>query len=201
MRPVYSTLLFCLAVIFALSLTACREKSIHEILWPEHHDPYFQITEEWSRKGVVRPRLETAVSFVALLKSTPWREAYVARHAEFQGFTPQEKEKMLADQLRAGSEGLDLILASAATIPEHARLTHRTSSWRIFLLTQDGQTVMPLEIRPLRWSALELQAYFPAYQQWQRYYSLRFPAGQTAPLSLVITGPAGRTTLVWDSFE
>lgn len=185
-------------VFFALALSACQEKSLGEVLWPERHDPYFQLTEHWSRKGVIRMGLESELSFVALLKSTPWRKAYVARYTHLQGLSPQESKKMLADQMQAQNEAVDVVLALASTYPEHARLTHRLSRWQVFLQTPDGQKIEPLEIRPMRSPALELQAYFPAFHHWQRYYTLRFPAGLAVPVSLVITGPPGKSTIIWN---
>ncbi len=187
-------------VLLALILTACQDKSLGAALWPKLHDPYFQLTEQWSRKGVIRIGLESEVRVVALLKSASWREAYVARYSRLQGLDPQETKKMLKDQMRAHDEAVAVVLAVSATDPEHARLTHRLSRWQVFLETTDGRKIESLEIHPKQWSPLELEAYFPAYTRWQRYYTARFPSGLTAPVTLVITGPPGRTALVWDVF-
>ena len=189
-----------LLVLFAVTLTACQDKSLGEVLWPKLQDPYFQLTEQWSRKGVIRMGLESEVSVVALLKSAPWREAYVARYSRLQGLDPQETEKMLKDQMRAHDEAVDVVLAVSATYPEHARLTHRLSRWQVFLETSYGRKIDPLEVRPKQWPPLDLEAYFPAYSPWQRYYTARFPSGLTPPATLVITGPPGRIVLVWDEF-
>lgn len=188
-------------VLCAFILTACQDKSLGVVLWPKLHDPYFQLTEEWSREGVIRIGLESEVSVVALLKSAPWREAYVARYSWLQGLDRQESEKMLKDQMRAHGEAVDVVLAMSSTIPEHARLLHRLSRWQVFLETPDGRKIDPLEIRTKQWPPLELEAYFPAYTHWQRYYTARFPSGLTAPVTLVITGPPGRATLVWNEYE
>jgi len=184
-----------------LCLTSCQGKTLGEMLWPDIYDPYFQLTEQWSRKGVVRMGLESELSFIALLKSTEWRKAYVARHARLQSFSAQETEKMLTDQMQAHHEATDVVLAVASTNPDHSRLTHRTSRWRILMLTGDGQQIEPLEKRPVHWSTLELQAYFPGYHQWQRYFAVRFPPDLVGPLTLVISGPPGKTSLVWDAYE
>lgn len=198
MKQVGSNLSWMVLATMVLCLTACQDKSLGEVLWPDIYDPYFQLTEQWSRQGVIRMGLESEVSFVALLKTTEWREAYVKRYTRLQGLSAREAEKMLADQMQAHAEGLDIVLAVASTYPENARMTHRLSRWRVFLLTPDGQQVAPLEIRPMRWSRLELEAYFPGYHQWQRYYAVRFPSDQKSPLTMVVTGPPGRSALVWE---
>jgi len=202
MRQASRALISSVLVLVALILAACQDKSLGEVLWPKLHDPYFQLTEQWSRRGVIRIGLESEVSVVALLKSASWREAYVARYSRLQGLDSQESEKMLKDQMRAHDEAAGVVLAVSATYPEHARLTHRLARWQVFLETPDGRKIEPLEVRPKQWPPLELEAYFPAYTRWQRYYTARFPSGLTAPVTLVITGPpAGGTVLVWDVFE
>jgi hypothetical protein len=201
MRLTPSAFFWGLLLLSAMSLAACQERSLGEVLWPDLHDPYFQLTEQWSRKGVIRIGLESELSFIALLKSKEWRTAYVTRHARLQSLGAQEREKMLADQMQAHGEAVDVVLAVASTNPDHSRLTHRSSRWRVLMQTADGQQVEPLEIRPLHWSRLELQAYFPEYHHWQRYFAVRFPTGLSGPLTLVITGPPGRTALAWDEYQ
>lgn len=190
-----------LLVLLTLALAACQEKQLGEVLWPDLYDPYFQTTELWSRKGVIRMGFESEISFVALLKSMEWRNAYVDRYSRLQALTPEEIRKKRADQIQAHLEGIDVVLAVASTNPTHSRLTHRTSRWRVLMQTADGQRIEPLDIRPLQWPALMLQAYYPGYHQWQRYFSLRFPAGLQPPLTMVVAGPPGKTILVWDEYE
>lgn len=201
MKPASKIFFIGLVLGLALLAAGCQGKSVGQVLWPDLYDPYYQLTDQWSRSGVIRMGLESEIRFVALLKSKPWREAYVLRHASLQGLSPREAEKMLADQMQAHVQGLDIILAATSTYPEHARITHRTSPWKVFLQDQEGRKIEALEIRPMKWSRLELEAYFPAYRQWQNYYAVRFPAEVKAPVKLIVTGPPGRTVLVWDEFQ
>ncbi len=201
MKPASKIFLTGLVLVLALLATGCQDKSVGQVLWPDLYDPYFQLTDQWSRSGVIRMGLESEIRFIALLKSKPWRQAYVQRYASLQGLSRQEAEKMLADQMQAHAQGLDVILAATSTYPEHARITHRTSRWEVFLQDQEGRKIEALEIRPMKWSRLELEAYFPAYRQWQNYYTVRFPAEVKTPVTLIVTGPPGRTVLVWDEFQ
>lgn len=201
MKPSSKTLLPGLLVGLALLLASCQGKSVGEILWPDLYDPYLQLTEQWTRSGVIRMGLESEIRFIALLKSDSWRRAYVRRYARLQGLSQQEAEKMLADQMQAHAQGLDVILAASSTYPEHSRMTHRTSRWEVFLQNQHGVKIEALEIRPMKWTRLELEAYFPEYRQWQNYYAVRFPADVGTPVTLVVTGPPGRTVMTWQDRE
>jgi len=180
-----------------LALCACQYRDVGQMLWPDQYDPYFQLTREWSRRGVVRDGLESETQVVALFKSPQWRSAYVERYAHVFGLTAEERQKMQADQLKAGQEATEFVLAISSTYPENARLTHRLNQWRVLL--QDGDTTSePLEIRPLKVHASQLEAFYPDYHPWQRYYGVRFTKVSLEPISLLFTGPAGRFTLDWD---
>ncbi|SDB13809.1 hypothetical protein SAMN05660653_00681 [Desulfonatronum thiosulfatophilum] len=188
--------LILLLLICVVSQAGCRFRSLPEMLWPDQHDSYFQLTEAWSRSGVVRHGLESETRVVALLKSEEWRRGYVQRYAETFALTDAEAEKMLADQLRAAGEETEFVLAVASTYPEDARLTHRLTQWRILLLENSDQTVSPLEIRPMETHRSKLEAFYPEYHPWQRYYTVRFPK-KDRPLVMVFTGPKGQTQLTW----
>jgi len=189
----YITLLLCALT----TLSGCQGRSLSEVLWPDQHDAFFQLTQSWSRTGVVRDGLEKETRVVAVLQSEAWRTGYVQRYSELFGLTPKETEKMLADQLRAAREETVFILAISSTYPDDARLTHRLTQWRVLLQEDPDVTISPLEIRPLKVHRSQLQAFFPHYHPWQRYYTIRFPKSR-APLALLFAGPPGRFTLTWD---
>jgi hypothetical protein len=197
MRPAHSLLLL-VALCTALVLTGCQNRSLGEILWPERHDVFFQLTKAWSRAGVVRDGLETETRVVALFKSEPWRRGYVQRYAQIFGLTAEETDKMLAEQLQNHARETEFVLAVSSTYPENARLTHRLSQWRVLLLDPAGQTTAALEIRPMEVHESQLRAFFPHYHPWQRYYTLRFPKIEAGPLVMLFTGPPGQFTLSWD---
>lgn len=200
MRPLPNllgqTLLLCLLIL----LSGCQDRSISALLWPEQHDPFFQLTRDWSRTGVVRDSLESQTRVVALLKSESWRRAYVQRYAEVFGLTAEESEKMLADQLRAMATETAFILAVSSTYPENARLTHRLTQWRVLLLDSLDQTIQPLEIRPMDVHPAEMQAFYPHHHPWQYYFTVRFPKREV-PLDLLFTGPSGRFILRWEQSD
>lgn len=197
MRPA-SSLFFSLILLLcgALLQTGCQSRSISETLWPDQHDPFFQLTRPWSRSGVVRDGLETQTSVVAVLRSETWRRAYVQRYTEVFGLTDEESEKMLADQMRAADAETVFTVAVTSTYPEDARLTHRLTQWRVLLRTPSGETLQPLEIRHLDIHPAKLQAFYPHHHPWQRYYSIRYPKTD-APFELLFTGPNGRVTMRW----
>lgn len=196
MRPGRS--LLCLTLVgVMLALNACQYSDVGEMLWPDQYDPYFQLTRDWSRDGVVRNGLESETRVVALFKSPAWRSAYVQRYAHVFGLTDEERQKMRTDQQKAGQEATEFVLAVSSTYPENARLTHRLKQWRV-LLRHGDHTSEPLEIRPLKVHASQLEAFYPDYHPWQKYYGVRFEKVPTGPISLLFTGPAGRFTLVWD---
>ena len=189
--------LLLLLICTAFSQAGCQFRSLPEMLWPDQHDAYFRLAEAWSRSGVVRHGLETETRVIALLKSEEWRRGYVRRYAETFALTDAEESKMLADQLRAAEADTEFVLAVSSTYPEDARLTHRLTQWRILLLENSDQTVSPLEIRPMELHRSKLEAFFPDYHPWQRYYAVRFPKKEH-PIVMLFTGPKGRFQLEWD---
>lgn len=200
MRPANNLFFVILLLCVLTPLSGCQGRSLSEVLWPDQHDAFFQLTKTWSRSGVVRDGLEKETRVVALLKSETWRKGYVQRYSELFGLTQDETQKMLADQLLAATEETVFILAIGSTYPDDARMTHRLTQWRVLLREDPDLTVSPLEIRPMEVHQSQLQAFFPHYHPWQRYYTIRFPKSQ-APLELLFTGPAGQFTMTWDKSE
>ncbi|WP_031385484.1 hypothetical protein [Desulfonatronum thiodismutans] len=200
MRPTRSWFILILLLGVALSQPGCQGRSVGELLWPDLHDAYFQLTKSWSRSGVVRDGLETETRVVALLESTTWRKAYVERYSEVFELTADERRKMLDDQLHAADEYTDFVVAVASTYSDDARLTHRLTQWRLLLRQSPDQTVQPLEIRHLDVHPSQLQAFYPYHHPWQRYYKVRFPK-TGGPIELLFTGPAGGFSLMWEESD
>lgn len=177
--------------------------SVASRLWPETADPYLRLTRDWTRTAALRQGLDRSLSAAATLESRPWREGFANRYARAYALPADEEAKFLADQMLAHAQGTDVVLSLAAEQGGLAELRFDDPLWRIVAV--QGDTVFrPLEIAPLdkdRWPAEKLGLFFPQASRWRSFYGLRFPRLAEGPVTLTMSGPAGRLEFTWEHFE
>lgn len=194
-----------MVLVAALAVAACQyqARDAADLLWPDLNDPYLSETRRATRSEAVYDGMNLSFAAAATLKTRPWREAYARRHAALYGQTEAEQAEVLAGQMRAAEAGTELVLALTAPDGSHRDLALRDPRWKVFALSGQNK-LYPLEIRPMErdvWPQDKLEAFFPYATRWRRFYSVRFAPVQAGPLSLVVTGPAGRVELSWVYFE
>ncbi len=189
-------------VLSLLALLACSQgatiKTV-DLLWPDLGDPYQQTTKAWTRSQAIYKGINAEFLATATLLSEPWRKAYAARYAEVYFLPQAEAEAFRLDQLAAGHKHIEVVLALSSPRKGLAKLDYRDPQWRVFLLA-GGQQLAPLEIAPMEgdtWPDTKLEAFFPYWKRWQHFYRLRFDRPPSGPLTLVMSGPAGRVEFQW----
>lgn len=202
MRLLSKTLILIVAV---LVMTACRltDRAPEDCLWPDLNDPYVLSCKEWTRSATVYDGVNLAFAVTATAKSLDWREAFAARYAKVYSQTSAEAAQTLADQMRAHESGSEVILALESPTLDVSRLSVRDELWKIFAL-QGQNKLYPLEIRAMKgtaWPESKRGAFFPYYNRWQKFYSVSFQRVAPGPLTVVVTGPAGRVELGWEEFK
>lgn len=187
----------------ALLATGCSQDCrilTEDLLWPDLNDPYQQTTKAWTRSQAIYSGIDAEFLATATLMAEPWRKAFADRYAEVYSLPPDQAQSFRMDQLAAGSRHTEVMLALSGPRSELADLGFRDSKWRVFMV-KDGEQHAPLEVAPLEgdaWPDTKLEAFFPYWQRWQRFYRLRFERLEPGPMTLVMSGPAGRVEFPWD---
>ncbi|NCC23871.1 MAG: hypothetical protein EOM25_01535 [Deltaproteobacteria bacterium] len=185
-------------VLLVLFSSACTWHEVERTLWPEVHDDYFQVTEEWTRTDAIYSGLDTELKVRATLTSWPWREAYVQRRAAMYRLTSREQADLLDEQRRAAESGIDILIATSSSFPENRKIEYAGDLWKVFLLDGQGRKIFPLEIRDASWNTQQLRRFIPHYTQWQKFLWVRFPVQTEDTLHMVITGPLGQLVFEWN---
>ena len=191
------------AVVLALlALAACsqdyRIKTV-DLLWPDLNDPYQQTTKDWTRSQAIYSGIDAEFLATATLMATPWREAFADRYARVYALPEDQARDFRADQLAAAAKHAEVVLALSGPRRELTDLDFRSAKWRVFMIA-GGVQHAPLEVAPLDdevWPETKLEAFFPYWKRWQRYYRLRFDVLPQGPATLVLSGPAGRVEFSW----
>jgi len=188
-----------------LAATACQitDRSAQEVLWPDLSGPYVSATRDWTRTDAVYDGVDLAFAATATAQTLGWRQAFVQRSAEVYGLTAPEADKLLGEQTAAFEAGSEFFLALESPTLDVSRLSVRDERFKVFAL-QGENKLYPLEIRRLKvkaWPESKLEAFFPYYNRWQTFYGVRFEQLAPGPVTLVVSGPAGRVALAWDEFK
>jgi len=178
-------------------LAGCQDRNLTKHLWPDLHDPYVRVVNEWTRKGAIHSGLDTELIAYATLKSPEWMDAYVQKKAADFDLSSEEREQLYQDHQKSLERETEIFLALAKGAgTRRERLRFDDPMWSVYLQHGD-EKIYPLEIREVRDPLARLQAYYPYVNRWQDHYVLRFPPVQEKPLDLIMTGPLGRIRLGW----
>jgi len=202
LKRLQASLLF----VFLLAALGCQGQGVGDVktaLWPELGDSYIKTTEAWTRHQSLTDGIDVLVDASATLKSLPWREAFAGRYAAIYALSEDEAAKVLADQMLAHEQFVDVVLAVSSPQPRLADIGFDDPEWRIFA-TQSGNRISLLELRPMErdeWPKGKLKAFFPYYKRWRKFYALRLPRTGEGPLTLTVAGPAGVMNFSWPGVD
>ena len=176
----------------------------------ESGSTYRAVFDHWTREGRIYDGLDVKLISAATYLSDAFRLAFATEYALRYRMTDLEKEKLIQDQKDAAAAYEDFIFA--AYVPEKAwdDFDKKNSIWKIFITTDRGNQIKPIEIRKLDKRDAKT-AYFYAYvTPWKSIYRLRFPKLTAADYSgtagagfdsfkLVVTSVLGSAEMAWRS--
>jgi hypothetical protein len=138
-----------------------------------------------------------------------YRRDYVAMIGQRYMLSPGDTAAMLDEQERDFSSSMSLLLFLYGGNNRPIPLGDVTSQWKVLLVDDDGQTLIPDKIerlRPENPTYLYLGLYFYGLDRWSQAFKVSFPKldkvtiGQPIgkkPVTLIITGLAGTARMVW----
>ena len=194
-----------LAALFLLASAGCDNgmRDSADLLWPDLRNPYVLTTKDWTRHAELRDGIDVTAKASATLKSLDWRKAFVSHYADVYALSDEETTGMLADQMKAHRQRIEVVLAISSPKSEVSELDFRGPMWRIFA-TRDGNRIYLTEIRSMErdvWPAAKLEEFFPYYERWRNFYTLSFPHTGDGPFTLVIAGPPGEIRFTWPGVD
>ena len=189
-----------LAMLLWLALPACQ--ATQEL--GQEFDPraqpaqvaYEQAIAPYQAQAALRQGPATELLAKALPLTTGVRRAMLEREATALDLSPQRRQAREADHQAEAAQGLKVALSLYVPDKKLNDLTAQRPSWRVFLLTPQGQRLEPTGRRLIKKRTPLLEAFYPFWGLWDRLYYLTFalPPGVTRA-ELVITGAPGKASL------
>ena len=129
------------------------------------------------------------------------RAARVDRLAEWKGLSPAERDAALAKERAEGEAAEEFLLAFYTADRGANDLSKPTSTWRVALVLEGGEQVLPTKVEWIRPDPT-LRMLYPYVSDFDTLYRIRFPRQPGTPLSqrsfqLRIAGALGRIEMTW----
>ena len=205
--------LFCLLVLPFFSTCTSTQRVYTKLSDTEYTSPeYRMVLDKWTRKGSIHKGLGTELLVTATYQVEEFRRAFAEEYGRVYMQTPQETQKVIDDQARAGQDYDDFMVAIYTPEREWDDFAERDSIWKVYLI-KDGQLRLePLEIRKVkkqraiskeivRYRALSV-SFYPFVSPWSTVYRFRFKKKDqpqaSHSLELILTSPSGSAALKWD---
>lgn len=190
------------------SVAACggAPQSVHLTdEWPTQVDDYEEVTERWTRHGVLRAPLSDQGSQLlevyATFLSSEWRAAYVQRQAKLQTMSEASRKELEDTQRAIAAESHQVKLLISTYHPQHNELHRDQSIWRVVLVDEAGNEFRATTIEKDRRPRQLISAEFDKFGDFSEAYLATFPhdaailAGKV--FSLRVTSSLGTVQVDW----
>ncbi len=194
---------------FALSLVAAcghNRVSLEPPGQPISHKEYVDELKRWSRHGQIFFDFDAALQVDATFKSVEFRQAYASQWIELYHVSPTRAGEARQQILDDGGQSYEFFLSTAAHYQELNDFSRR-SVWRVALVNDDGNEVLPVTVDALRDKRDMYAAFFPYISVFARTWRVRFPralpdgkpliSSGTKVVTLRLSGPPGSVDLAW----
>jgi hypothetical protein len=194
------------SVLFAAACGSSAPRVQLDNSWPAQPGLYEDVVETWTRKGVLRGGYQEVLELAATLRSPAWRLSYADRDAQYRGLAGEARDQRFA-QAKADAAGpweLELMVTTWDR-RENDLDRGQKSIWKVRLLDDRGNEILPLEIVKDKRPAFVVRADYPALGDFAQAYVVRFPhdAAVLGPgvkqVRLRMSSPRGGLTLTWDA--
>jgi hypothetical protein len=192
----------------AAFVTACGGPQAVDLSpsWPERASDYDDAYRAWTRHGKIRDDYEQVLDLYATFKAPAWRAARVARLADKQGLSPDARQRLQAEQVKAAEEEPYEVQLLVTTHDHRENDLNRgeSSIWRLVLIDDRGNEVEPIEIKRDRRPLEVLRAEYPDMGDFATAYIVRFPRTievlrpDATRFSLKMASARGAVSLAWN---
>jgi hypothetical protein len=197
-----------MAVCMVAPLAACGGPQAVDLSpsWPERADDYDDAYRAWTRHGRIRKDYQQVLDLYATFKAPAWRAARVAHLADTQSLSPEARQRLHAEQVKAAEEEPYEVqlLVTTHDFRENDLSRGESSIWRLVLVDDRGNEVEPVEIKRDRRPIEVLRSEYPDMGDFAMAYIVRFPRTievlrpDATKFSLKMASVRGAVNLVWN---
>ena len=195
-----------------VSVAACRGGKENQ---PIQYTPdsrfnpeYKAVFETWTQEDRIYKGFDCKLIAAATFKSIPFRRAYTREYAKHYRLSPEERDKLLKDQLDAADTYNEFIFAAYVPDKKWDDFPEEKSTWKIVLGIDSGARAAPVEIRQLERNNVVLKHFFPYVTPWKSVYLLRFPTNRrnseealvgdrSRTMTLSVSSIMGTAEMIW----
>lgn len=163
--------------------------------------------ERWTRDASIVSfrNLDTTFLISATLRSKAFQRTYAERYCTLYGINdPSERARIETAEQAVAENGIAFWVQTYAHNDRWNDLSPKHSRWRLLLIDEAGGEVGPPEISLVGSESLvELSLFNRSPDPLRKVWHVKFPSPRSVPtatprkLTLRLTGPEGKTDLVW----
>ncbi|KPK20973.1 MAG: hypothetical protein AMK69_22810 [Nitrospira bacterium SG8_3] len=201
--------MFIFCAVLLLFLGNCtRVTRFVESADPYHTESYKRVCDQWSQEARIHHGFEVQLIVSATFESADFRQAYADEYAAAYQLTAEEKRRFVEDQMKASHLGHEFLLATFVPEKRWDDFDKVDSMWKLFLVNDEGQRVVPVEVRDVKEQNAVMSHFFPYITPWKSVYLVRFPCNMatssrpiigddTKEIGLIITSVLGTAEIHW----
>jgi len=200
--------IFCSALLL-FSGNCTRVSQFVESADPYHTHTYKKVCDQWSREARIHRGFEVPLIVSATFKSADFRRAYADEYAAAYQLTAEEKRRFVEDPMKAGRLGHEFLLATFVPEKRWDDFDKADSMWKLFLVNDEGQRVVHVEVRDVKGQEAVMSHFFPYITPWKSVYVVRFPCNlpgtnrpiigdNTKEIRLIVTSVLGTAEMLWN---
>ncbi|MHB1545531.1 MAG: hypothetical protein ACYCSB_08815 [bacterium] len=159
------------------------------------------------RKATRKADIYNKLNTVMYIRATYFNKSFVrAYEKEYYNYY-MKKPEGLKDKTR---KYVTLLVSVYTPRKSYNNLDSKRSIWMVYLSNNEGESVMPVSIKPSQEKRVFLKKFFPYVTNWSKQYIMKFPIyydkKENKPfldssvkwIKLVITGVNGKAVLTWN---
>ena len=197
-------LLFTFTILPLFLLSGCSVFSSLGLNQPfQPNGEYISALGKATRKADIYNNLNTVMYIRAAYFDKPFMLAYEDKYYDYY----MQKPKNLIKKIEKST----VFLVSVYTPRKsYNNLDSKRSIWMVYLTNNEGESIMPLSIKPSQQKKVFLKKFFPYVTDWSRQYIIKFPKYYDKKehklflnsgvkwIKLIITGVNGKAVLKWN---
>jgi hypothetical protein len=199
----------CLLLVLLSALVGCGHigRCVKGIENETISKEYIDVLNKWTKDETVYSNFETRAHIVATWRNREFNDAYLSEYARVYFLSEADKKKKEDTLAGVDSDFTEFLFYAYIPDMESNDFSKMNSVWKIFLVSEDGRTIGPLEIRKIKKINPVVKKFFPYVDPYYGItYSLRFPVPPSFPeggghIKLIFTSVMGKVEFKWQVQE
>jgi len=169
---------------------------------------YSRALRRWTQEIRLYDKWETSLLMRATYKSEPFRRAWSHEYSRRYVLPQEDYALLLQRELEDASRFHEILFAAWANDSRQGDFVGADPPWKIRLVGDQGRTVEPLVLRPIRKPNTQMLRLFPYITAHDRVFLAKFPVlgpdgmllvtPDSRELTLQVAGVVHRGELVWN---